>query len=104
MKTLIAHPRFESVARQIVSLNPENIRLGNAEILRFPDDTPHLRFPNVKDDIEHNDVTYIGDFSNMDEVFEHYNTLFNLVKNTANKVRIIMPYFPVGTSERVERK
>lgn len=40
----------------------------------------------------------------MDEVFEHYNTLFALVKNTANKIRIIMPYFPVGTSERVERK
>jgi ribose-phosphate pyrophosphokinase len=40
----------------------------------------------------------------MDEVFEHYNAIFALVKNIANKVRIVMPYFPVGTSERVERK
>ncbi len=104
MKTLIAHPRFESLAHEVVSLNTGNIRLGNAEFLRFPDTTPNLRFPNVKDDIEHNDVTYIGDFSNMNETFEHYNTLFNLVKNTANKIRIIMPFFPVGTSERVERK
>ncbi len=104
MKTLIAHPRFETLARDVVSLNSDTIRLGNAEFLRFPDNTPNLRFPNVKDDIEHNDVTYIGDFSHMDEIYEHYNVLFNLVKNTANKIRLIMPFFPVGTSERVERK
>ena len=40
----------------------------------------------------------------MEELFEHYNALFALIKNTANKVRIIMPYFPMGTSERVEKK
>lgn len=104
LKTLIAHPRFESVAKQVVALNPDNIRLWDAQILRFPDKTPKLTFWKVKEEIEHNDVTYIGDFSNMEELFEHYNLLFNLVKNTANKVRLIMPYFPVGTSERVERK
>ncbi|MBX9809965.1 ribose-phosphate diphosphokinase [Candidatus Gracilibacteria bacterium] len=104
MKTLIAHPRFESVAKEIVSLNPGNIILAKAEFLRFPDNTPNLKFPNVKEDIEHNDVTYLADYSNIEDLFEHYNTLFNLVKNTANKVRIICPFFPVGTSERVERK
>lgn len=104
MKTLIAHPRFESVAKEIVSLNPWNIILAKAEFLRFPDNTPNLKFPNVKEDIEHNDVTYLADYSNIEDLFEHYNTLFNLVKNTANKVRIICPFFPVGTSERVERK
>jgi len=49
-------------------------------------------------------VTYIGDFSQAGELFENYNAIFALVKNTANKVRIIMPYFPMGTSERIEEK
>ncbi|NRH20694.1 ribose-phosphate diphosphokinase [Candidatus Gracilibacteria bacterium] len=104
MKTIIAHSRFDYLADEIVEKNPETIQKGNALFLRFPDTTPNLKFPSVKNDIEHQDVTYIGDFSQADELFEHYNTLFNLVKNTANKVRIIMPYFPMGTSERVERK
>lgn len=104
MKTIIAHSRFDYLADTIVAENPDMIRKWQAEFLRFPDGTPNLRFPNVKNDIEHQDVTYIGDFSQMDEVFENYNTLFNLVKNTANKIRIILPYYPMGTSERVERK
>jgi phosphoribosylpyrophosphate synthetase len=104
MKTIIAHPRFDSLADEIVRRNPENIQKGSANFLRFPDNTPNLKFPNVKHDIEHQDVTYIGDFSQMNELFEHYNTLFNFVKNTAKKVRIIMPFFPMGTSERVEEK
>lgn len=104
MKTIIAHPRFDYLADELANSHPDTIQKGSADFLRFLDGTPNLKFPNVKNDIEHQDVTYIGDFSRMDELFEHYNTLFNLVKNTANKVRIIMPYFPMGTSERVERK
>ncbi len=104
MKTIIAHPRFDYLADDIARKNPKHIRKWQAIFGRYPDNTPDLEFPIVKKDIEHQDVTYIGDFSNMDEIFEHYNTLFNLVKNTANKVRLIMPYFPVGTSERVEKK
>jgi ribose-phosphate pyrophosphokinase len=104
MKTLIAHPRFDYLADEIVRRNPKYIRKWQTFFGRFPDNTPDLEFPNVKKDIEHEDVTYIGDFSQMSEIFEHYNTLFNLVKNTANKVRLIMPFFPVGTSERVEKK
>ncbi|MDD2693474.1 MAG: ribose-phosphate diphosphokinase [Candidatus Gracilibacteria bacterium] len=103
-QTILGHPRFDSLVDTVVTNNPKRFEKGSAEFLRFPDNTPNLRFPNVKKDIEHRDVTYIGDFSQADELFEHYNTLFNLVKNTADKVRIILPYFPMGTSERVERK
>lgn len=71
---------------------------------RFPDGTPDLSFGDVKHQIEHQEVTYIADFTKSEQLFEHYNLLFNLVKNVAAKIRIIMPYFPVGTSERVERK
>ena len=104
MKTIIAHPRFDYMADELVARNSNKIRKWNVNFFRFPDGTPNLEFPEVKDDIEYQDVTYIGDFSQADELFEHYNTLFNLVKNTAIKVRIIMPFFPMGTSERVEKK
>lgn len=104
MKTIIAHPRFEYMADEIVRNNPETIWKGQALFQRFRDRTPDLKFPWVKDEIEHQDVTYIGDFSNPEELFEHYNAIFWLVKNTADKVRIIMPYFPMGTSERIEEK
>jgi ribose-phosphate pyrophosphokinase len=104
MKTLIAHPRFDYLADDLVARNPDKIRKWQADFLRFPDGTPNLRLPWVKEEIEHQDVTYIGDFSQAGELFENYNAIFALVKNTANKVRIIMPYFPMGTSERIEEK
>ncbi len=104
MKTLIAHPEFEYLADELVMRNPETIRKWDVKFLKFPDGTPAFELPNVKTDIEHQDVTYIADFSQPETLFENYNLLFNLVKNTASKVRIIMPFFPMGTSERVEKK
>lgn len=104
MKTIITHPRFDYLADNIARRNPSEIRKGWADFARFPDRTPNLSFPHVKEEIEHQDVTYIGDFSQSEELFENYSAIFNLTKNTANKIRIIMPYFPMGTSERVEKK
>ncbi len=104
MKTIIAHPRFDYLADELVANNPKELRKWVVRFWRFRDGTPDLEFPNVKKDIERQDVTYIGDFTQAAELFENYNAIFNLVKNIANKVRIIMPYFPMGTSERVEDK
>lgn len=105
MKTIITHPNFDYLWQELVERNPEILQLWKVEFKRFPDNiTPNQFFHDVKNVIEHKDVTYIWDFSVAGDIFDQYNILFNIVKNTANKLRIIMPFFPVGTSERVEKK
>ncbi len=104
MYTLVAHPRFSDVISKMARENPEKYALGNIDYNHFPDHTPNLSFSDVKEQIEHRHIVYLGDFSNIAELFDQYNLLFNLVKNSALSLTIFMPFFPVGTSERVEQK
>ena len=58
----------------------------------------------MKTDIEHQDVTYIGDFSSLDTLVEQYALIRGMIDYYADKIRIIVPYFPVGTMERIAKK
>lgn len=58
----------------------------------------------MKTDIEHQDVTYIGDFSSLYELVEQYTLIRGMIDYYADKIRIIVPYFPVGTMERIAKK
>lgn len=58
----------------------------------------------MKTDIEHQDVTYIGDFSLLDTLVEQYALIRGMIDYYADKIRIIVPYFPVGTMERIAKK
>ena len=104
MKTLIAHPRFDALADSLVEKNPECLRKASVDFKKFPDGTPNLFIHDVKDVIEHQDVTYIGDFSDLGEFVEQYALIRSVVDYYADKVRVIVPYFPVGTMERIAKK
>ncbi|GAB0174468.1 MAG: ribose-phosphate pyrophosphokinase [Candidatus Altimarinota bacterium] len=104
MKTLLSHPRFDSVVDSLVERHPDLLKKGSLTYKKFPDGTPDLFIDRVKEDIEHRDVTYIGDFSDMAELFPQYALVRGIIDYYADKVRVIVPYFPVGTMERISRK
>lgn len=104
MKTLIAHPRFDSLVDELVARNPEALCKGRVDFQKFWDGTPNLHLHDVKEGIEHQDVTYIGDFSRVEEFFEQYAVIRSIVDYYADKIRVIIPYFPVGTMERISKK
>ncbi len=104
MKTLISHPRFDALADSLVERNPELLKKAHIDFKNFPDGTPNLFIHNVKEDIENHDVTYIGDFSDLGEFVEQYALIRSVVDYYADKVRVIVPYFPVGTMERIAKK
>lgn len=104
MKTIITHPSFDYLWKELVERNPEKLQLGEVEFSNFPDGTPNLFIRSVKETIEHKEVTYIGDFSTMKDFFEQYALLASLVDYYANKIRIIVPYFNCGTMERISKK
>lgn len=104
MKTIIAHPRFDSLATELAEKHPESIRKGIVDYNKFPDGTPNFFLHDVKDTVEHQDVTYIGDFSRLEDFVEQYALIRSIVDYYADKVRVIVPYFPVGTMERIAKK
>lgn len=101
-KTLICHPNFVELWQQIASKRGMNFPQVKFEA--FPDQWPNLFIDDIKESIEHHDVTYIWDFSKPEDLFINYAMMRWLLDYYAGKLRVIMPYFPVGTMERIAEK
>jgi len=56
-KTLIVHPNFRELGEEISQKNEMNF--PQVQFENFPDSWPNLFIQDVKDTIEHHDVTYI---------------------------------------------
>ena len=102
MKTIITDNNFrymwEEIARDNEMQNPE------LSFNTFWDWWPNLFIKQVKEAVEHRDVTYLWDFSRPENMFINYAAIRWLLDYYADKVRIIMPYFPVWTMERIDTK
>ncbi len=101
-KTLIVHPNFRELGEEISQKNEMNF--PQVQFENFPDSWPNLFIQDVKDTIEHHDVTYIWDFSRPEDMFINYAMMRWILDYYAGKLRVIMPYFPVGTMERISEK
>lgn len=101
-KTLIAHPNFAELWAEIAKakwMDFPQVRFEN-----FPDEWPNLFIDDIKESIEHQDVTYLWDFSKPEDMFINYAMMRGVLDYYAGKLRVIMPYFPVGTMERISEK
>lgn len=104
MKTIITHPNFDYLWEQIVKDNEWKISKADVNFEAFEDWWPNIFVEKVKELIEHKDVTYIWDFSKPQDLFLNYAIINWILDYYADKVRVIMPYFPVGTMERIDEK
>lgn len=104
MKTILAHPNFEYLAQEISDKQSNEIVKWEISMQNFADGWPNIFIQKVKDVIEHQEVTYIWDFSNPKDFFLNFAAIRWILDYYADKVRVILPYFPVGTMERIETK
>lgn len=101
-KTLITHPKFSDLWEHISKQRDMNF--PQVDFKTFWDGWPNLFIHDIKDSIEHHDVTYIWDFSKPEDMFINYTIMRGILDYYAGKLRVIMPYFPVGTMERISEK
>ena len=101
-KTIITHPNFSWLWKNIAENN--DMHFPQVQFENFPDSWPNLFIDGVKDQVEHHDVTYIWDFSKPEDLFINYAMMRGILDYYAGKLRVIMPYFPVGTMERISEK
>lgn len=104
METLIAHPNFAALRDELIARNPDFLQGSSVTAARFPDTWPNLKIHDVKETVEHRVVTYLADFSKPELVCENYFMIRGILDYYADKVRVIIPYFPVGTMERISEK
>ena len=101
-KTIITHPNFAELWREIAE--NKDMYCPQVQFENFPDNWPNLFIEDVKGSVEHHDVTYIWDFSRPEDLFINYAMMRGILDYYAGKLRVIMPYFPVGTMERISEK
>ena len=97
MKSIVTHPHFDYL--KDTYKNDEGIEFSEVEHKRFWDGWPKFVLKDVEESIRHKDVTYIWDFSTPVSTLESYFMIRGIIGATADKVRIIMPFFPVATME-----
>lgn len=104
MQSLITHPHFDALGDEIESLLPGKIERVKMRFDAFEDGWPNFFIEDAKGKIEHREVTYVGDFSRPESLFANYAAIRGILDYYAEKVRVIVPYFPVGTMERISKK
>lgn len=95
---LFYHHSMEKLANSIVKNG--NIELGEIEWKKFPDTWSNVYIKNI-DDIKMRPVIFLASLL-PETLFEQISVIYALPRYQAGTFRIILPYFPVGTMERVD--
>lgn len=102
MQTIFSSPSFREIAARVAQESQE--KQGNIRSCPFADNWPDSFIENVAEDVEWKTIWYIGDISNKEEFFERLSEIYALPRYGADKVHVVIPYFPTGTMERVEKE
>ena len=109
---LFCHPSMEILAKKIVasvaeSKGARNYRLvelhSNLKWDSFADGWPNIFIENVKE-IAGRDVILLVSFDSPSVIFEQLAVIYSLPRYLIRSFRIILPYFPTATMERVDRE
>lgn len=101
MNALLFHcPAMTDLAKRICSKNP-GITLGNIKWKRFEDGYPDL-YVDKQRSIRRANVAFLASFDEPGDIFEQMSAIWTLTRCGAQLFKIILPYFPTGTMERVD--
>ena len=79
------------------------VELGSIDWRTFPDGFPNL-FVNDAYGVRDRHVAFLASFHSPEVIFEQLSVIYSLPKMFVASFTLILPFFPTGTSERVERE
>ncbi|NP_001144250.2 Ribose-phosphate pyrophosphokinase 3, chloroplastic [Zea mays] len=91
---------MRDLAQQVVARN-DDIELRSISWRTFPDGYPNLFISNAHN-IRGQHVAFLASFSSPSVIFEQLSVIYNLPKLFISSFTLILPFFPTGTSERME--
>lgn len=97
---LLYAPQMAEVAKKIHAADP-SITLGETRWERFPDTFPNT-FVKNKGVLKTKHVSFLACFDRPEVIFEQMSLIYDLADFKPKSFRILLPYFPTGTMERVD--
>jgi len=95
-------PEMRNLAEEIRSCSEKNpIILGDIEWHEFPDKWPNLFIRN-SEQIRNSHVLFLASFHNPLTIFGQISLLYHLPKYLCRSLKVLLPYFPTGTMERIQ--
>ena len=98
-------PEMEDLARKVVKeeVGESTVELGSINWRNFPDGFPDL-FVNDAYGVRDRHVAFLASFHSPEVIFEQISIIYSLPKMFVASFTLILPFFPTGTSERVENE
>jgi len=103
---LFSAPEMKALAEKIGEEDIEGgtaVELGSIDWRTFPDGFPNL-FVNDAHGVRDRHVAFLASFHSPEVIFEQISVIYSLPKMFVASFTLILPFFPTGTSERVERE
>lgn len=95
-------PEMQKLAEEIRSVSRTSpIELGEIEWKEFPDKWPNIFIRN-SDNIRNSHVLFLASLHNPLSIFGQISVLYHLPKYLCRSLKILLPYFPTGTMERIQ--
>jgi|TARA_B110000977_G_scaffold188043_1_gene255819 phosphoribosylpyrophosphate synthetase len=103
-KYLYYCPQMKDLADAIAA-QPSHLDIQTREISwkKFPDGFPNL-FVEGAESIRGKHVAFLASFNNPETIFEQISVIYSLPKMFIASFTLILPFFPTGTAERVDRE
>jgi len=95
-------PSMKHVARKILDIGKTSIQLGEIRWSHFENEFPNLRIKDARK-IRFHHVAFLASLSTPHVLFEQFAVMCAIPKHLAKSVLVFVPYFPVGTMERVTK-
>ena len=93
---------METLAKEVRSLSTDHpIELGEIEWKDFPDSWPNI-FIRHSERIRDSHVLFLASLHNPAAIFEQISLLQHLPKYLCRSLKVLLPYFPTGTMERIQ--
>ncbi|CAF1179312.1 unnamed protein product [Rotaria sordida] len=101
--TILFYAReMQKLAEEVQSYSKEHrIELGEIDWKVFPDNWPNIFIRN-SEQIRHSHVIFLASFHNPQTIFEQISLLYHLPKYLCRSLKVLLPYFPTGTMERIQ--
>ena len=103
-KYLYYCPQMKDLAKAIAA-QPSHLDIQTREISwkKFPDGFPNL-FVEGAESIRGKHVAFLASFNNPETIFEQISVIYSLPKMFIASFTLVLPFFPTGTAERVDRE
>ena len=101
MITLLACPQMTAMAQRIAAAHSE-IAFGSIHWDIFDDGYPNIMIDNIEA-IRNHDLAFLASFDTPGDIFPQLSAIYEIPRYAVKSFKIILPYYPTGTMERVDR-